>query len=179
MESVTIFDKTFVPFISNEKIEAAIDRVASEMVERHKNDETVPVMLCVLNGSIPFTAGLMKRVEIPFELMTVKVASYSGTSSTGKINMQLDITGDIRGRKVVIIEDIVDTGRTIFYLCEHLKELGAAEVEVCTLLLKPEVFHAQLKLDYVGLEIENKFIIGYGLDYDQLGRNLKDIYVLK
>ena len=177
--SITVHDKVFVPYIKGEELESAIDRLAARVNEAHKNEEEPVILLCVLNGSIMFTSELMKRLNFPLELMTIKVASYSGTRSGGHIQEIMGITGSVTGRKVIICEDIVDTGATMVYLDKRLRESGAAQVEICTMLLKPEVYKQDLKLDYVALEVPNRFILGYGLDYDQLGRNLKDIYVLK
>ena len=192
--SITVHDKVFVPYIKGEELEAAIDKVAAKINETHKNEKDPVILLCVLNGSIMFTSELMKRLNFPLELMTIKVASYSGTRSGGHIQEIMGITGSVLGRKVIVCEDIVDTGATMVYLDKRLRESGAvalrvtpsfghesgaAQVEICTMLLKPEVYKQNLKLDYVAMEVPNRFILGYGLDYDQLGRNLKDIYVLK
>lgn len=177
--SITVHDKVFVPYISNEDLEAAISKVANQINERHKDEKEPVILLCVLNGSIMFTAELMKRVNIPMEIMTIKVASYSGTRSGGHIQEIMGITGSVKDRKVIVCEDIVDTGATMVYLDKRLRESGAAQVEICTMLLKPEVYKQDLKMDYVAMEVPNRFILGFGLDYDQLGRNLKDIYVLK
>ncbi len=180
MKSITLHDKSFVPYIMNDEIESAIDKVADKLNRKHSDDDKPAILLCVLNGSIMFTSELMKRLNFPLELMSVKLASYEGTESKGSIRVDLDITRDISGRKVIICEDIVDTGNTIRFLHEHLKNAGAAEVEICTMLLKPDVYtQDDLKIDYVAIEIPPRFIVGFGLDYDQLGRNLKDIYVLE
>lgn len=178
-ESITLHDKTFVPYLKNEELEAAIDRLAEKINLSHKNEKEPVILLCVLNGAIMFTSELMKRLDFPIELMTIKVASYSGTRSGGHIQEVMGITGSVKGRKVIICEDIVDTGATMVYLDKRLRESGASQVEICSMLLKPEVYKQPLKLDYVAMEIPNRFIVGFGLDYDQLGRNYSDIYVLK
>ena len=178
-ESITLHDKTFVPYLKNEELEAAIDRLAEKINLSHKNEKEPVILLCVLNGAIIFTSELMKRLDFPIELMTIKVASYSGTRSGGHIQEVMGITGSVKGRKVIICEDIVDTGATMVYLDKRLRESGASQVEICSMLLKPEVYKQPLKLDYVAMEIPNRFIVGFGLDYDQLGRNYSDIYVLK
>lgn len=179
MEKLTLLDKTFVPFISYDKISAAIDKVAENISKDFKDSEDIPVLLCVLNGSIMFTAELMKRLEFNCELASIKLSSYEGTSSTGVVRTSQKLTTDVKGRKVIVIEDIVDTGNTIEHLQEFLIAQGAAEVKICTLLLKPEVYKKDIKLDYVAMEIPNRFIVGFGLDYDQLGRNTRDIYILE
>ena len=179
MSSVKLHDKTFVPYISNAELMKAVDKVAEEISKAHKDDPQPPVLLCVLNGALPFTAELLKRLDFPIELQTVRLASYEGTDSVGPVKMIGGLSGELKGRNVIICEDIVDTGKTMVFLHSLLLEEGAASVEICTMLLKPEVYKQPLELDYVGMEIENRFILGFGLDYDQLGRNLNDIYILQ
>ena len=178
MERIHLKDKYFVPYIPYEKLEQAIDRVAEQINRDFRDCEEPPILLCVLNGSILFTGELMKRLTFPLELSSIRLASYEGTLSTGVTRKILGLTTAIKGRKVIVVEDIVDTGKTITDLHAILLEAGAAEVKICTMLLKPEVYKKDLKLDYVAMEIENRFIVGFGLDYDQLGRNYKDIYIL-
>lgn len=177
-EKIVLHDKTFVPFISNEEIEKAIDELAARMNAEFKGCEDVPVLLCVLNGAILFTAELMKRLDFPIELMSMKLSSYTGTHTSGEVKTVMGLTGNVKDRMVIIVEDIVDTGNTIVKIKEILKDAGAKDSKVCTLLLKPEVYKQEYKLDYVGKSIPNAFIVGFGLDYDELGRNLPDIYVL-
>ena len=178
MERITIFDKTFRTFIPYDEIMAAIDKVADKMNEDFKDCEDVPVLLCVLNGSIMFTSELMQRLNFACQLVSIKLTSYEVVSSTGRVKQAMGLTADITGRRVIIVEDIVDTGNTIVELKEILKEKGARESIVCTLLHKPEACLKDLALEYVAIPIPNKFIVGFGLDYNELGRNLKDIYVL-
>ena len=178
MERITIFDKTFRTFIPYDEIMAAIDKVADKMNEDFKDCEDVPVLLCVLNGSIMFTAELMKRLTFNLEIVSIKLSSYEGTSSTGKVREAMGLTSDITGRRVIIVEDIVDTGNTIMELKDIVMRHGASDAKVCTMLLKPEVYKKDAVLDYVAMEIPDKFIVGFGLDYNQLGRNNKDIFVL-
>lgn len=179
MKSITLHDKTFVPFITNEELESAIDKVAAQLNQRHSADPEPPVLLCVLNGAMMFTSELMKRLDFVCELMTIKVSSYEGTTSQGTIKVDLPLTGNVKGRNVIICEDIVDTGGTIVFLNDYLKAQGALNVETCSMLLKPEIYKQDVKLDYVAMEIPARFIVGFGLDYDQLGRATKDIYVLE
>ena len=174
---VTIFDKTFVTSIPEEEILKRVKAVA-ERINKDFEGKT-PIFLAVLNGAFMFAADLMREVTIPCEISFVKLASYQGTTSTGTIKEVMGINEDLSGRHVIIIEDIVDTGTTIVELKKKLLERGAKDVRICTMLLKPEVFKNRCPLDYVGAEIPNKFIVGFGLDYDELGRNLKDIYVLE
>ncbi|OJU54921.1 MAG: hypoxanthine phosphoribosyltransferase [Bacteroidales bacterium 45-6] len=174
MENVKIKDKEFALFIPETKILEQIGRVAEE-INRDLADKN-PLFVCVLNGSFMFAADLMKRVNISSEISFVKLSSYKGTSSTGKLKELIGLQEDIEGRSVVIVEDIVDTGHTMVSVIEQLKQKNPADVRVATLLYKPNALKVELKLDYVAMEIPNDFILGYGLDYDGYGRNLSDIY---
>lgn len=178
MDKITLKDKTFKISIPYERIEAAIENVAAQINSDFKGCTDVPILLCVLNGSIMFTAELMKRLEFNCQVISTKLTSYVGTSTTGEVKQAMGLTADITGRRVIVVEDIVDSGNTIVELKRILADKGAAESRICTLLLKPDAYKKDVKLDYVALEIPNDFIVGFGLDYDELGRNLKDIYSL-
>ena len=178
MEKVTLHDKTFRTFIPYERIMDAIDSVAQKINADFEGCNDVPVLLCVLNGSIMFMGELMKRLRFNCQIVSTKLTSYEGTNTTGRVKQAMGLTADIKGKRVIIVEDIVDTGNTIVELKAILAEQGAAESRICTLLLKPEAYRKDIKLDYVAMEIPNDFIVGFGLDYDELGRNFKDIYVL-
>ena len=178
MEKVTLYDKTFRPFIKYEKIIEAIDGVAEKINKDFEGCQDVPVLLCVLNGSIMFMGELMKRLNFNCQTISIKLTSYEGTSSTGRVKQALGLTSDITGRRVIVVEDIVDTGNTIVELKNILADKGAAESKICTLLLKPDAYKKEEPIDYVAMEIPNDFIVGFGLDYDEIGRNLKDIYIL-
>lgn len=178
MERITLFDKTFRQFISNDEIEKAIDKVAEKINADYSGFTEPPVLLCILNGSIMFTAELMKRLNFDCELISMKLSSYDGTQSTGNVREVMGMTGSVKGKRVIVVEDIVDTGNTIVDLNRIVKEKGATDCKICTMLLKPEVYKKAVKLDYVAMEIPNRFIVGFGLDYNELGRNYKDIYVL-
>ena len=178
MNKITLYDKTFRTFIPYEKIMTAIDEVAVKINKDFEGCTDVPILLCVLNGSIMFMGELMKRLNFNCQTVSIKLTSYEGTNTTGRVKQALGLTADITGRRVIIVEDIVDTGNTIVELKEILAEKGAAESRICTLLHKPEAYKKDIALDYVAMEIPNDFIVGFGLDYDELGRNLKDIYVL-
>lgn len=178
MKKVTLNDKTFRISIPYEEISKAIDKVADKINADFKGCEDVPVLLCVLNGSIMFMGELMKRLDFNCQIVSTKLTSYEGTSSTGKVKQAMGLTADLTGRRVIIVEDIVDTGNTIVELKRIMKDAGAVESRVCTMLLKPEAYRQDVPLDYVAMEIPNEFIVGFGLDYDEVGRNLKDIYVL-
>ncbi len=178
MERITLKDKTFKLFIPYEDISAAIDDVAKKINADFEGCTDCPVLLCVLNGSIMFMGELMKRLKFDCQIVSTKLTSYEGTCTTGSVKQAMGLTADITGKRVIVIEDIVDTGNTIVELKEILKDKGAAESRICTLLLKPEAYKKDVKLDYVAMEIPNDFIVGFGLDYDEYGRNYKDIYVL-
>lgn len=178
MEKITLNDKTFRTFIPYEKISEAIDKVAEDINKDFEGSNDVPILLCVLNGSIMFMAELMKRIRFNCQIVSIKLTSYEGTSTTGRVNQAMGLTADIKDRRVIIVEDIVDTGNTIVALKEIMAEKGATESKVCTMLFKPDAYKKDVKLDYVAMEIPNDFIVGFGLDYDELGRNFKDIYIL-
>ena len=178
MDKLTLFDKTFKPYISNEEIEKAIDRVAEKLNGDFRGCEDIPILLCVLNGSIMFMGELMKRLDFRCQIVSIKLTSYAGTSTTGVVKTAVGLTADITGRRVIIVEDIVDTGETITELKRILREKGAKESRICTLLFKEDAYRKDEKIDYVALKIENRFIVSFGLDYNELGRNLKDIWIL-
>ena len=176
-EVITIKDKQFDLFIEEEVIVEGIKRVAERMnVELAGKN---PIFLAVLNGAFMFAGELMKEVSIPSEITFVRLASYQGTSSTQRVQEVLGLNESIRGRTVVIVEDIVDSGNTMVSLLQELGKHEPDEVKIATLLFKPAALKQKLHLDYVALEIPNDFIVGYGLDYDGYGRNLKDIYKVK
>ena len=176
MSIVKIKDKTFRTFIPEEQIAERVKAVAERINEDLAGKN--PLFLAVLNGSFIFAADLMRNITIPCEISFVKLASYQGTTSTGVIKEVIGLNEDLSGRTVVILEDIVDTGFTIKRMIETLGTRGPESVHVCTLLLKPGKLQVPLNIEYAAMEIPNDFIVGYGLDYDQQGRNLRDIYTL-
>lgn len=178
MSNVRLFDKSFKPFIPNERLEEAIDNVAEKINHDFNGCTDCPVLLCVLNGSLMFTSELMKRLTFNCELICIKLSSYNGTHTTGNVREVMGLTRSIEGKRVIVVEDIVDSGNTIVALKDILKEKGATETRICTMLLKPASYTKDVKLDYVAMEIPDDFIVGFGLDYNEIGRNLKDIYVL-
>ena len=177
METITVKDLSFKPFISEEELQMAIKKVAQKINKDYEGK--TPIFLGVLNGSFMFMADLMKSIELDCYTSFVKMASYEGTESTGKINELIGLNEDIEGKDIVLVEDIVDTGNTLVKLFEILKEKKPKSIKIATLLYKPEAYKKDYKIDYVGKEIPNAFVLGYGLDYDGLGRNLSSIYVLK
>ena len=178
MQKVKLYDKTFKTFITNDKIMSAIDDVADKINHDFEGCEDIPVLLCVLNGSIMFMGELMKRLSFNCQTISIKLTSYEGTQTTGIVKQAMGLTSDITGRRVIIVEDIVDSGNTIVELKQILADKGASESRICTMLLKPDAYKKDIVLDYVAMEIPDKFIVGFGLDYDEIGRNLKDIYVI-
>ena len=173
-ENVTLLDKTFVKNISSADIDAAVARVAAEIMLEYRYDD--PILLVTLNGAIVFAVDLMKQLDFPCRISCVKISSYSGTESTGTINSLIGLNEDIRGKRILILEDIVDTGRTYVHLHQMLTEAGAKDVRIATMTMKPDAYKADLPVHYVGFNIPNKFVVGRGLDYDGYGRNLPDIY---
>ena len=176
MSRVTILDKTFDISIPEAEILKQVKRVA-EQINKDMNGKN-PLLLAVLNGSFVFAADLFRFITIPSEISFVKLASYEGTISTGKIKEVIGLNEDISGRDVIIVEDIVDTGSTMKRMLETLGTRNPRSLHICTLLLKPGKLAVPLNVEYVAMEIPNDFIVGYGLDYDQQGRNLRDIYTL-
>lgn len=173
---IQLHDKHFVPFILGEEIEFAITNMAKQMDDDFFDD--VPVFVGVLNGSFMVLSDLMKQYRGMCEVSFVKMTSYEGTQSTNAVKQLIGINQNLEGRTVVIVEDIVDTGNTVEQLKAIFKEQKVKHLKIATLFLKPDVYKKDIKLDYVGIRIPNKFIVGYGLDYDGLGRNLKDVYQL-
>lgn len=175
MKRVKIHDKEFELFISNEKIQSVVQEMAEKMnVELAGKN---PLFLCILNGSFMFAAEIFKRINfVESEISFVKLASYSGEHTTGAVKELIGLNENIEGRTVVVLEDIVDTGITINKIQQQLKSMNPKEVQVATMLLKPDALKKEVDLKYVGIEIPNDFIVGCGLDYDGYGRNLIDIY---
>ncbi len=174
MKDIKVFDKEFSLYLTNEEIENRIKTLA-EQLNKDLKDKS-PLFLGILNGSFMFAGELFKHLDIPCSISFLKLASYEGTSSSGKIKRLIGLNEDLKNRTVVILEDIIDTGITIDHIVKQLKGYEPAEIKIATLLLKPDVYKATYKIDYNCFEIPNKFIIGYGLDYNGNGRNLKHIY---
>lgn len=177
MEKVTYNGLTFVPYIRNEKIQDRIKELGKTITEETHGKR--PLFLVVLNGAFPFASDLFRAVETDAEITFVRLKSYEGTATTGNVRQLMGLTEDLKGRDVIVVEDIVDTGNTIARLLDDLRKLEPASLKVATLLFKPESLQCDVKPDYVGFSIPPKFIIGFGLDLDGLARNLPDIYVLK
>ncbi|WP_369412528.1 phosphoribosyltransferase [Mesonia aestuariivivens] len=171
-----LHDLTFIPFISSAEIEESIKKLAQKISVDYK--EKIPVFLGVLNGAYQFTAALTQFYPGDCEVEFTKLKSYEGTSSTGTIQSLIGVD-NLKGKDVIVVEDIVDTGNTISEIIKILEKEAVASYKIATLCYKPVAYKKSHKIDYIGLEIPNKFIVGYGLDYDGLGRNLPEIYQLK
>ena len=177
MKQVKVHDKTFELYIPHEKICSVVEEMADKMNEELADKN--PLFLCILNGSFMFAAELFKRIDlVETEISFVKLASYEGDHTTGKVKQLIGLNEDIEGRTVIVLEDIVDTGITIMNILDQLEKLNPKEVKIATMLLKPDSLQKEVKLEYIGLEIPNDFIVGFGLDYDGYGRNLIDIYTV-
>lgn len=174
---IQLHDKQFVPFISAEEIDFAIATMASQVEADFADD--VPVFVGILNGAFMVVSDFMKHYKSPCEISFMKLASYEGTDTTNEVKKLIGINQDLTGRTVVVIEDIVDTGNTLEKLKDLFKKQNVKHFKIATLFLKPDAYKKDIKLDYVGIRIPNKFIVGFGLDYDGLGRNLPEVYQLK
>lgn len=176
-DTIKVHDKTFRVMIPAEKIDEAVSEVAKRINEDYADVET-PLFVGVLNGSFMFMSDLIKKIDFNNELSFVKLASYDGLSTTGQVRSLIGLNNTITGRHVIVVEDIVDTGESIEHMLRELEALKPASIAVCTLFFKPGSYRKQIPIKYRAMEIGNEFIVGYGLDYDQLGRSLKDIYVV-
>ena len=176
MDSIKIKDKSFRVSIPEAEIKARVKALAEQMSKDLEGKN--PIFLAVLNGAFIFAADLMREMTIPCEISFVKLASYQGTTSTGKVKEVFGINEDLSGRTVVIVEDIVESGQTMKQMIESLGTRNPESVRICTLFFKPEKLKEDLNLDYVAFRIPDDFIVGYGLDYDGLGRELKDVYTI-
>ncbi len=171
-----LHDKTFVPYLSEAQVLAAVKQVAEAVAEDYK--EEIPIFIGVLNGSFMFVADFLKAYQHPCEVSFVKLSSYQGLTSTGIVETLLDLPENIEGRSVIILEDIIDTGRTLKELVHLFSNKNVKEFKIATLFYKSEVYNGEYAIDYFGMEIPDKFIVGYGLDYNELGRNLREVYQL-
>lgn len=174
---IKLHDLHFEPYLSEEEIQKAIQEISLNLNKDYKGQK--PIFLVVLNGAFMFASEVMKQFEDDCEISFVKLASYDGEKSTGAVKTLIGLKQSLQNRKVVILEDIVDTGNTLEELVAILKKENVSEFKVATLFYKPEAYKKSIPVDYVGLEIPNKFIVGFGLDYDELGRNLTQVYQRK
>lgn len=177
MQEIQIHDKVFRVMIEAERIQSRINFLASQINADYKGRK--PLFLGVLNGAFLFAAGLFKGINIECEISFIRVKSYSGTGSSGQIKNLIGLSENLQGRHIIVIEDIVDTGDTARYLVDEIQKQHPASLKFATMLYKPKALKKPFIPDYIGFEIDPEFVVGYGLDYDELGRNLNDIYVLK
>ena len=174
---VIIHDKTFVTFITAEKIQERV-KVMGAAIDRDYAGKR-PLLIGVLNGSVIFMADLLRHISIPCEIAFIRVSSYSGTESSGTVKSVMGLSENLEGRDVIIVEDIIDTGDTAKYLLDELQKKNPASLKMATILFKPTALRQPIYPEYFGFDIPPAFVVGYGLDYDNLGRNLADIYQLK
>ena len=177
MELVKVHDKHFKPYISAEQINEQVKRVAFEINNDYEGKR--PLFIAILNGAFMFASDLFKEITIEAEICFIKLASYKGVTSKGQVVTAIGLDVDIVGREVIVIEDIIDTGKTLSHFLPQLKYHHPASLKIAALLLKPEAMIHDIKINYLGFKVANNFLVGYGLDYDGLGRNIKEIYQLQ
>jgi len=177
MDSIQVLDKEFVPYLSEKEIQEKITALAIQLNKDYAGKR--PIFLSILNGSFLFTADLFKQINIEAEVCFIKLASYKGMTSSGNVITAIGLEANVSGRDIIILEDIIDTGKTLHHYLPQLLSSSPASVKVAVLLNKKEALQFPVQVDYTCFEIPNKFVVGYGLDYDGLGRNSKDIYQLK
>lgn len=176
MANIQVHDKSFEPYITKEEIEAKIQALARALETDYAGK--TPLFIAILNGSFMFASDLFKELSIPAEICFIKLASYKGTKSTGNVITSIGLDTELFGREVVILEDIIDTGKTMNEFLPQLRHQHPASLKICALLNKPSAMVHDIKIDYLGFSIPDRFVVGYGLDYDGLGRNIKEIYQL-
>lgn len=176
MSIVTIHDKSFETYLSEDVLQKRVKEIAASINSDYAGKR--PLFICILNGSFMFAADLFKSISIEAEICFIKLVSYKGMKSTGKVVTSIGLEDDIFGKDIIIVEDIVDTGKTLHDFLPQLQHQQPRSLKIASLLHKSEATIYPLRLDYVGFDIPNKFVVGYGLDYDGLGRNLKEIYQL-
>ena len=174
MQEVRVHDKTFRPFIDSEAIQKRVAELGKE-IDRDFHGK-VPLFIAILNGSFVFASDLFRSITIEAEISFIKLASYKGTSSTGNVITAIGLHENLNDRHIIILEDIIDTGKTLHAFLPEIMQRNPASVRIASFLTKPEALEYDIKADYVGFEIPNKFVLGYGLDYDGLGRNLVELY---
>ncbi len=171
---ITIDNIQFEPFIREAELKKCVAELARQISRDYEG--RVPLLVAILNGAFIFAADLVREITIEHEILFARVASYCGTEQTGQVKKLIGLPENVKGRDVVLIEDIVDTGVTMEYMLEDVKSQGAGSVEVCSLLQKPSKLIKDIHVKYLGMEIPDNFVLGYGLDYNQKGRNFKDLY---
>jgi len=177
MKDIKLHDKTFELYISETEIEKIVRNISDKI---NKSEIENPLFIAVMNGAFLFAADVMRQIIIPnAEISFIKLSSYQGTQSSGEVNELIGISDDISDRNIIVLEDIIDTGNTLVKITDLLKNQNIKSLKIATLLFKPEAYTKEIPIDYIGKSIPNKFVVGYGLDYDEIGRNLPHIYKLK
>ena len=177
MKTITLHNKKFKVFISETEISAIVHSMANQI---NNSGVKNPLFIAVLNGSFLFAADIIRKINIPnCEISFIKLSSYLGTESTGEVNELIGLGKDIKNRNIIILEDIIDTGITLEKIMSLVQKEKVADIKVATLLFKPEAYKKEIEIDFIGKSIANDFVVGYGLDYDEIGRNLPNIYKLK
>ena len=175
MDTIQLHDLKFRTFITSDAIRQRIREMAAKMQQDLKHEN--PLFIGILNGVFMFAGELMQELSIKCEITFVKLSSYNGTSSSGHVQTVIGLQTDVKGRNVVILEDIIDTGKTVAAFVKQLNEQHPESIRVATLLFKPDALEHDLDITYIGFKVPDQFLVGFGLDYDGLGRNLRDIYV--
>jgi hypoxanthine phosphoribosyltransferase len=176
MSLIKVHDKEFVPYLTSGEIEEQVQRMATEINNDYVGKK--PLFIAILNGAFIFAADLFKKINVEAEVCFIKLASYRGVKSTGKVITAIGLDVELYGRDIIIVEDIVDTGKTLSQFLPQIEHQHPASLKIAALLHKPDAMVHPIKIDYLGFTIPNKFVVGYGLDYDGLGRNIKEIYQL-
>ena len=177
MNSIRVHDKDFVPYLSAQTIEEKVKELAARISQDYEGKR--PLIIAVLNGSFLFAADLFRNLSIEAEISFIKLASYKGTSSSGNVITAIGLEESLHERHIILLEDIIDTGKTLHDFIPQLDHQGPASIKIAALLTKPEALKYPVQADYMGFAIPNKFVVGYGLDYDGLGRNIPEIYQLE
>ncbi len=175
---IKIGELTFKPMIDSAKIKSEVKRIASEISRDYATCDNPPIIISILNGAFMFTSDLCRDIEFCTEVAFVKYSSYQGTLSTGEVKSLVGLNRSLEGRDIIVVDDIVDSGTTVAHIDKIINKHNPKSVRYCTLFFKPESYKQSLKIDYVAMEIGNEFIVGYGLDYNEIGRNLREIYVV-
>lgn len=176
-DTIKLHDLEFAPYLTEQELNALVDGLAASINEKFAG--RTPLFVVVLNGAFMFGSDIIKKLNVNCEVSFLRVSSYRGTSSTGEVKESMPVATDVSGRDVVLLEDIVDTGTTMGELKQKMLEAGAKSVSICTLLFKPDKFQGNYRIEFIGKEIPDRFVVGYGLDYDGLGRNLPALYQIK
>ena len=176
MNGLKLHDKEFIPYLTAEQIDGEVQKIAALINKDYEGKK--PLFIAILNGAFMFASDLFKHITLPSEICFIKLASYKGVKSTGKVITAIGLDADVYNKDVIILEDIVDTGKTLSQFLPQLEHHHPASLKIAALLHKPDATVHNIKIDYLGFTIADKFVVGYGLDYDGLGRNIKEIYQL-